>query len=385
MRQRLRRIVRKEFIQALRDPRMRSMLFLPPLIQLMIFGYAASLDVDNAKIAWMDQDHTPQSRDLLSEFEGSGRFIIAGMPNDERAMQRMMDRGQVDAVIRVLPGFARDVNRGRATSVQILLDGTNSNTASIVSGYAGQVIARYSGDVAQHQARDMMVGATEEAGGAVGQPIPSVASRSRVWFNPDLRSRNYFIPGVIVNIITLVTLSLTAMAIVREKEIGTMEQLMVTPIRPSELIIGKTLPFVAVGIWDMLLVMVAALLIFHVPFRGNFWVLFGSTLLFLLTTLGAGLFISTVSKTQTQAMMATSLFFQPFFMLSGFTFPIRNMPVLAQWMTFFNPVRYFMEIVRGVFLQGAGVESLWPQMGALAVFGVTILWLSVQRFHKQLE
>jgi ABC-2 type transport system permease protein len=219
----------------------------------------------------------------------------------------------------------------------------------------------------------------------VQQSVPQVTSRSRVWFNPDLRSRKYFIPGVIVNIITLVTLSLTAMAIVREKEIGTMEQLMVTPIRPMELIIGKTLPFVAVGIWDMLLVMTAALLIFHVPFRGSFWLLLGSTLLFLLTTLGAGLFISTVSKTQTQAMMATSLFFQPFFMLSGFTFPIRNMPQLAQWLTFLNPVRYFMEIVRGVFLQGAGIESLWRQMAALAVFGVTILWLSIQRFHKQLE
>jgi ABC-2 type transport system permease protein len=385
MRQRLRRIIRKEFLQAFRDPRMRAMLFMPPLIQLMIFGYAASLDVDNAKIAWMDQDRTPESRELLSEFQGSGRFIIAGMPTDERSMQMMMDRGQVDGVVRVLPGFARDVKRGRTTSVQVLLDGTNSNTASIVSGYASQAIARYSNEALQHQTHGMLVGATMEAGGPVGQPVPQVSSRTRVWFNPDLRSRNYFIPGVIVNIITLVTLSLTAMAIVREKEIGTMEQLMVTPIRPTELIIGKTLPFVAVGIWDMLLVMTAALLVFHVPFRGNFWLLFGSTLLFLLTTLGAGLFISTVSKTQTQAMMATSLFFQPFFMLSGFTFPIRNMPVLAQWLTYFNPVRYFMEIVRGVFLQGAGVESLWPQMVALAFFGVTILWLSVQRFHKQLE
>ena len=385
MRQRLRRIIRKEFLQAFRDPRMRAMLFMPPLIQLMIFGYAASLDVDNAKIAWMDQDRTPESRELLSEFQGSGRFIIAGMPTDERSMQMMMDRGQVDGVVRVLPGFARDVKRGRTTSVQVLLDGTNSNTASIVSGYASQAIARYSNEALQHQTHGMLVGATMEAGGPVGQPVPQVSSRTRVWFNPDLRSRNYFIPGVIVNIITLVTLSLSAMAIVREKEIGTMEQLMVTPIRPTELIIGKTLPFVAVGIWDMLLVMTAALLVFHVPFRGNFWLLFGSTLLFLLTTLGAGLFISTVSKTQTQAMMATSLFFQPFFMLSGFTFPIRNMPVLAQWLTYFNPVRYFMEIVRGVFLQGAGVESLWPQMVALAFFGVTILWLSVQRFHKQLE
>jgi ABC-2 type transport system permease protein len=385
MRQRLRCIVRKEFVQALRDPRMRSMLFIPPLIQLMIFGYAASLDVDNAKIAWMDQDRSPESRELLSEFEGSGRFVLAGMPESEAAMQRMMDRGQVDAVIRVLPGFARDVKRGRTTSVQVLLDGTNSNTASIVSGFASQTISRYSRVSMQHQQRAMLVAPTMESGGAVHMAAPQVTARSRVWFNPDLRSRNYFIPGVIVNIITLVTLSLTAMAIVREKEIGTMEQLMVTPIRPTELIIGKTLPFVVVGVWDMLLVMGAALVVFHVPFRGSFWLLFSTTLLFLLTTLGAGLFISTVSKTQTQAMMATGLFFQPFFMLSGFTFPIRNMPQMAQWLTIVNPVRYFMEIVRGVFLQGAGVAALWPQMVALAVFGVTILWLSVLRFHKQLE
>jgi ABC-2 type transport system permease protein len=383
--QRLRCMIRKEFIQALRDPRMRAMLVMPPLIQLMIFGYAASLDVDNAKIAWMDQDRTPESRDLLAEFEGSGRFILAGFPDNERAMQTMMDRGQVDAVIRVLPGFGRDVVRGRSTGVQVLLDGTNSNTAGIVSGFASQCIARYSSEVMQKQQRSKMISATESAGGAVAMSAPQVSSRTRVWFNPDLRSRNYFIPGVIVNIITLVTLSLTAMAIVREKEIGTMEQLMVTPIRPSELIIGKTLPFVLVGVWDMLLVMGAALLVFHVPFRGSFWLLFGTTLLFLLTSLGAGLFISTVCKTQQQAMMATSLFFQPFFMLSGFTFPIRNMPQLAQWLTWLNPVRYFMEIVRGVFLQGAGVEALWPQMVALAIFGVVILGLSVLRFHKQLE
>jgi len=376
-------MVRKEFIQALRDPRMRSMLFIPPLLQLLIFGYAVNLDVDSAKIAWMDQDHTPESRELLSQFEGSGRFVIAGYPSDERAMQQMMDRSQVDAVVRVLPGFGRDVVRGRPSSVQVLVDGTNSNTASIVSGFASQTIARFSNQMGERQRRAMMVAAAAE--GPVQVAAPSVEARTRVWFNPDLRSRNYFIPGVIVNIITLVTLSLTAMAIVREKEIGTMEQLMVTPIRPPELILGKTLPFVVVGLWDMLLVLAAALLLFHIPFNGSFWLLLGSAMLFLLTTLGAGLFISTVSQTQQQAMMATMIFFQPFFMLSGFTFPIRNMPQLAQWLTFVNPVRYFMEIVRGVFLQGSGVEALWPQMAALAVFGVTILWLSVQRFHKQLE
>src|SRR6266404_6021184 len=215
--------------------------------------------------------------------------------------------------------------------------------------------------------------------------MPQIVSRSRVWYNPDLKSRNYFIPGVVVNIITLVTLSLTAMAIVREKEIGTMEQLLVTPIRPVELILGKTLPFVLVGLWDLVLVVGAALLIFHVPFAGSFWLLLFAAFLFLLTSLGAGLFISTVSRTQQQAMLATFLFFQPFFMLSGFSFPIRNMPESVQWLTFLNPVRYFMDIVRGIFLRGSGIDTLWPELLALAVFGVAILWASVARFHRNLE
>src|SRR5579862_4400765 len=385
MRQRLRAMIRKEFVQALRDPRMRGMLLIPPLMQLLIFGYAVNLDVDTANIAWMDQDNTPQSRDLRAEFEGSGHFIVKATPGDERQMQALLDRGQVDGVVRVLPGFARDIARGQASSVQVLLDGTNSNTASLVSGYASQVIARYSQEAASTAQRSRMVGGTMTSGGAIGVPMPQVVSRSRVWYNPDLKSRNYFIPGVVVNIITLVTLSLTAMAIVREKEIGTMEQLMVTPIRPLELILGKTLPFVLVGYWDLVLVLGAALLLFHIPFRGSFWLLLGSACLFLLTTLGAGLFISTVSQTQQQAMMATMIFFQPFFMLSGFTFPIRNMPQIAQWLTFLNPVRFFMEIVRGVFLQGAGIAALWPQMVILAVFGVVILSMSVARFHKHLE
>jgi ABC-2 type transport system permease protein len=398
MRQRLRRIIGKEFNQAFRDPRMRGMLIFPPLIQLLIFGYAVNLDVDNAKIAWMDLDRTPESRQLLSEFQGTGRFVLTAMPDSDASMQSLMDRGQVDAVVRISPGFARDIERGRTTSVQVLVDGTNSNTASLVSGFASQTIGRFSAEVLQQQQRAGMVGATPVSNttappGRDENPPPDssrsappqVISKSRVWFNPDLRSRNYFIPGVIVNIITIVTLSLTAMAIVREKEIGTMEQLMVTPIRPIELILGKTLPFVLVGFWDMLLVMGAALLLFHIPFRGSFVLLLASTLLFLLTTLGAGLFISTVARTQQQAMMATGLFFQPFFMLSGFTFPIRNMPQIAQFLTYLNPVRFFMEIVRGVFLQGAGFQALWPQMTILAVFGVTILGLSISRFHKQLE
>ena len=385
MRQRLRAIIRKEFIQALRDPRMRSMLFIPPLMQLLIFGYAVNMDVETAKIAWMDQDQSPSSRALLGSFQGSGRFQVAATPSNERDMQSLLDHGQVEGVVRVLAGFGRDIERGRHTNVQVLLDGTNSNTASLISGYASQVVARFAIEATQSAQRGRMVGGTMASGGAVNVNTPRLSAQTRVWYNPELKSRNYFIPGVVVNIITLVTLSLTAMAIVREKEIGTMEQLMVTPIRPIELILGKTLPFVVVGYWDLVLVVSASLLIFKVPFNGSFLLLLFAAFVFLLTTLGAGLFISTISRTQQQAMMATTLFFQPFFMLSGFSFPIRNMPQAMQWLTYLNPVRYFMEIVRGVFLQGAGMSTLWPQIVTLGVFGIVILGASVQRFNKQME
>jgi ABC-2 type transport system permease protein len=381
MRQRIRTIIRKEFRQVFRDPRMRGLLFIPPLMQLLIFGYAANLDVNNARIAWMDEDHSPHSRELLSQFLGSGRFIIAATPSSEAEMQDAMDRGRVDGVVRVLPGFARDIERGRPTGVQVLLDGSNSNSASIVSAYAGQTIARYGAEVMEDRQRQKLVA----AGVPMHPAIPQVVTETRVWFNPELKSRNYFIPGVIVNIIMLTTLSLTTMAIVREKELGTMEQLMVTPIRPAELILGKTLPFVVIGFWDMLLVLAASLVIFHVPFAGSFWLLSLASLLFILTTLGAGLFISTISRTQQQANMATFLLFQPFMMLSGFTFPIRSMPAAVQWFTYFNPMRYFLEVVRGIFLKGSGFDTLWPNLAALAVFGVAILWMSIQRFHKNLE
>jgi ABC-2 type transport system permease protein len=381
MRQRIRTIIRKEFRQVFRDPRMRGLLFIPPLMQLLIFGYAANLDVNSARIAWMDEDHSPNSRELLSQFLGSGRFIIVASPSSEAEMQDAMDRGRVDGVVRVLPGFARDIERGRPTGVQVLLDGTNSNSASIISAYAGQTIARYAAEVMEDRQRQQLVA----AGVPMHPAVPEVVTETRVWFNPDLKSRNYFIPGVIVNIIMLTTLSLTTMAIVREKELGTMEQLMVTPIRPAELILGKTLPFMLIGFWDMILVLAASLVIFHVPFEGSFWLLTLASLLFILTTLGAGLFISTISRTQQQANMATFLLFQPFMMLSGFTFPIRSMPAAVQWFTYFNPMRYFLEIVRGIFLKGSGFDTLWPNLAALAVFGVAILWLSIQRFHKNLE
>jgi ABC-2 type transport system permease protein len=382
---RIREIMRKEFRQVVREPRMRVLLFLPPLIQLTLFGYAVNLDVERGRIAWMDRDRTPPSRELRAVLEGSPHFEIVAAPESDADVHRLLDRGRVQAVVRVLPGFARDLQRGQVTAVQILVDGTNSNTAAIVSGYLQEALSDYAARLLAEQQRRRLVAATRATGTPISRPLPVISLRSRVWFNPELKSRNYFVPGVVVNIIAIITLVLTAMAVVREKEIGTMEQLLVTPIRPVELILGKTLPFAVVGLIEVILVTTAALAIFHIPFRGSGLLLLGCSILFLFTTLGMGLFISTVSRTQQQAMMSSFFFFAPAFMLSGFAFPIRNMPEIVQYLTYLNPVRYFIEIVRGIFLKGTGITILWPQMVALGVFGALILTASVLRFHRRLD
>jgi ABC-2 type transport system permease protein len=378
-------IIRKEFYQTLKDPRMRALLIGPPLLQLILFGYAVNLDVEGARMAWMDMDRTPESRNLLESFRSSRYFRVIAIPGSDGEVRDLMDRGEAQIVIRVLPGYSRDVLRGNSASVQILVDGTNSNTASIVASYATQIVLAQAGRVfaARQSARGISLpGGTGGPGPSV---IPVLTAQSRIWFNPALRSRVYFVPGVIVNIIALVTIMLTSMSIVREKEIGTMEQMMVTPVRPIEVIVGKLLPFAIVGIFEVFLVIIAAILIFQVPVRGSILLLFGSTLLFLLSTLGVGLFISTISRTQQQAMMSSFFFFMPAMLLSDFSFPIRNMPPPVQYLTYLNPLRYFMRIVRDLFLKGVGVESLWPQLTALFLFGAAILSLSALRFHKNLD
>ncbi|HJT87324.1 MAG TPA: ABC transporter permease [Bryobacteraceae bacterium] len=376
-------ILRKEFLQSLREPRMRVLLFIPPMLQLIVFGFAVNLDVDHARLGWMDMDRTPLSRDLRDRFEGSGRFDVVVLPRNEAAVQQVLDSGRAQAVVRVLPDFERDVKRGRPTEVQVLIDGTNSNTASLVSSYAAAIIANFSSGVAGGQQSIKVL--ARNPGAAVNLAAPDLEARSRVWFNPDLYSRNYFVPGVVANIIMIVTMMLTSLAIVREKEIGTMEQLMVTPVRPLELMLGKTLPFAAVGLFDVFLVTTLALLIFHVPLRGNVLLLLLCSVLYLMTTLGAGLFLSTVSQTQQQAMIGNFFFVVPAFMLSGFAFPIRNMPAAVQYLTYLDPVRYFIEIVRGIFLKGAGTAVLWPDMLCLAVYGTAVLGLSAWRFRKKLD
>lgn len=383
---RIRQIVVKEFRQTLREPRMRFFLIIPPVIQLILFGYAVNLDVEHAAAAFVDGDRTPASRSLLAEFQGSPYFQILPAP-DGAAAQDLLDRGRVTAIIGVLPGFQREIERGETAPVQVLVDGTNSNTANVVSSYAQRVVGNFSAAYLQNRVRALQMKVVAASGIDVPRSasLPQVNPEFRVWFNEDLRSRNYFVPGILVNIITIVTLMLTALSIVREKEIGTMEQLMVTPIRPIELMLGKTLPFALIGLVQITLVTTVALLVFRVPLRGSVPLLAATAVLFLLNTLGAGLLISTVSETQQQAIMGSFLFFTPAFMLSGFAFPIANMPPAVQYLTFLNPLRYFITIVRGLFLKGVGIEVLWPQAVALAAFGVVIVGVSALRFRKRLD
>jgi ABC-2 type transport system permease protein len=383
MRERILAIITKELSQMFRNRRTRLFLFIPPMFQLIIFGYAVNLDVDNLRMGWMDMDQTPQSHDLLASFQGSGRFLLTALPQNERDIQNILDRGDAQVIVRVLPGFGRDILLGRPTSAQILVDGTNSNTASLASAYTSQLVGSYSAKLAPAQMQSRMMA---RAGmGNMSLNAPKISDSARVWFNPDLKSRNYFVPGVICNLIMVVTVMLTAMAIVREKEIGTMEQLMVTPIRPMELMIGKMLPAALVGMMDLVLMTTAALLIFGIPFRGNPLVLVLSAALFLLTSLGMGLFISTIASTQQQAIMSSSLIAIPTFMLSGFAYPIRNMPIAVQYFTYLNPLRYLIEIVRGIFLKGTGISVLWPQMLTLLVYGMIVMGLSATSFRKKLD
>lgn len=372
--ERIYHILVKEFIQIFRDPRMKAIIFIMPMIQVMVFGYAVSTDVTNIPTAVYDLDNTQASRDLIREFTTSNYFRVKKYIFHDKEQKRLIDESRVNAVLRINRGFARDLNAHRSAQIQLIVDGTDSNTAAVILSYSNRIIEKYSARILDDRAR-VILKKTE---------FPRVNLRSRSWFNENLESRNFYVPGVIALIVMLITLLLTSMAIVREKEIGTMEQLIVSPIKSYELILGKLTPFAIIGLVNVLLVTAVGVLWFKVPIHGNLFLLFVSSSLYLFTCLGVGLFISTVAGTQQEAMMTTFFFYFPAVLLSGFMFPIANMPKLIQWVTFLNPLRYFLVILRGLFLKGTGFEILWPQMLALLLMGVGILTLSSMRFQKRL-
>lgn len=371
--ERLRSMLIKEFLQVLRDPKMRGVIFVMPLLQVMVFGYAVTTDVRNVPVAVLDFDQSVASRELLSRFSASGYFRFVSQTRNVNDATHLLDKESVGAILRIDQGFGEDLRAGRTAKLQVIADGTDSNTAGIVLGYAGRIAGDFSEKV-------FLTRFSRLRGEG---PLPGkVELTSRAWFNENLESRNFYVPGVIAIIVMLITLMLTSMAIVREKEIGTIEQLLVSPITPAEFILGKTLPFALIGYADVLLVTALGVFWFEVPIRGSLPLLLVATTFYLMTTLGIGLFISTVSRTQQQAMMSVFFFYFPAVLLSGFMFPIANMPPLVRYLTYANPLRYFLVILRGIFLKGAGTATLWPPMAALLAMGLLTLLITTRRFRK---
>jgi ABC-2 type transport system permease protein len=366
----------KELIQALRDKRMRITLIIPPIFQLIVFGYAANLDVKHVRTAVRDLDQSVDSRDLIGRFGSSRYFDIVAFPQTPEAVKDLIDRGQVLLSMEIPSDFSKKLKKGDTATVQIVVDGTDSNAALLALGYAGQILSTYSTAV--------LVKRLNQAG-AVGFEEAGVAIESRAWFNPNLESRLFYVPAVIALVAFLIPIILTAQAVVREREIGTLEQIMVTPIRSWELVVGKTAPFAMLGVLDMIGIALIGVFWFGVPLNGNPLVLFLGAVLFLISSVSVGLFISTISSTQQQAQIATFFFTLPAVNLSGFAFPIESMPEWVQILTYANPLRYFLVVIRGVFLKGIGLDVLWPQMVALALLGGTMILLSSLRFRKRLK
>jgi len=367
-------ILKKEFKQIFRDPRMKTTIFLGPVIQLIIFGYAATTDITYVPTAIYDLDNTIESRELVREFTYSKYFVVQNYITTDQEQRELIDKAKVNVVIRLDRGFSRDLFAGKDAQIQMIVDGSDSNTAGVILSYANTIIQNYSYNVLKNQAAIYLQ----------QQNFPSVGLRDRAWFNENLISRNFYLPGVIASIVTIMSLLLSSMAIVREKEIGTMEQLIVSPIKPFELILGKLAPFAVIALIQVIMITSVGVFWFHLPIRGSLVFLFICTLVYLLTSLGFGLLISTVSATQQEAMMSVFLFYFPALLLSGFAYPIANMPQIIQYLTVLNPLKYFLIILRGLFLKGAGIEILWPQLAALLVMGVCVITISSLRFQKRL-
>lgn len=356
----------KELIQLSRDKRMYPILIIAPVIQLILLGYAATFDIENLPLAVNDKSRSSLSREYLDKFKSSSCFKIRMQASDEKVEEEIMS-GRAKLGLNIPPDFQRKIKRMQTTYTQLIIDGSDSNTGVIAANYARIISQKFSLDLLKDKKNN----------------IP-VDFRLRVWYNPELKSRNFMVPAVIVMILLITTMMLSGMSMVKEKETGTMESLIVTPIKPLELIIGKLIPFISIAYFNLTLVVLVGIYWFGVPFKGSFLLLFLLSGIFLLTTLGLGLFISTISQNQQQAMMTAFFLMLPLSILSGFMFPISSMPVAVQYLTYLNPLRYFLVIIRGIFLKANGIDILWSQALALFVLGFTIITLSSRRFRKKL-
>jgi len=370
-------MLKKEFIQTFRDPRTRFVLFAPPVIQMLVFGYAATLEVNHVQFSVLDRDNTQESREFVSHLSASRYFDLQHYVTRKEELRDAIDRGDILLGVEIDSGFAQDLRGGKGARVQVIVDSTNSNTALVGMGYVTQIGAKF--------AQDYQMDHLARTNPQLLEVVPSVELVERPWFNEGFESRWFFVPGVIGNLMLVMILNLTAFAVVREREIGTLEQVMVTPIRRWEFILGKTLPFFLIGVFDAALISLVGTFWFGVPFRGSVLVLTWATMIFLLSSLGVGLFISTISSNQQQAMVSAFFFIMPATTLSGFGTPISSMPPWFQKLTYLDPLRYYMIVLRSVYLKGVGFDVLWPQFVGMAVFAVALLSVSILRFHKSLE
>jgi ABC-2 type transport system permease protein len=375
-------LIWKELIELRGDPRLFGVVVLAPIIQLFLLGYAATTDVRNVPVVVADADRSAASRDLVERFNASPNFSVIAVVGGLNEIDPYLERGLAWMALAIPPSYGESLGAGRPQTLQVIADGSDANSSNVALGYATNLIAGYAQELIVGRAGSMLGAGSMLSAGSM--PARGIDARVRVWFNPRLESHDFMIPGVLALLLLVVTTNLSSMGIVREKELGTLEQLNVTPLRRWQLIVGKLLPYALIGMIDAFLVIAVAVLWFQIPLRGSVWLLLALTLIYLLTTLGLGLFVSTVSSTQQQAMMTTTFFFlTPMIYLSGFVFPIENMPPVIQFVTYFIPLRYFLVIVRSIFLKGVGLETLWPQVAALTVWGVAILSLAIARSTKR--
>lgn len=372
---RLRAVARKESLHIRRDPRSLGLAVGIPMLMLMMFGYALTLDVDRVPFAVWDQSHTPESREFIARFTATRYFSFQGAVTRYADLEHAIDTRTAALGLVVPSDFASRLNAGRSAGVQALIDGSDANTAGIILGYTQGIATGFNQHLLVKQA-ERLVGTA---------PKPPLDLRIRVWFNADLASRNYIVPGIMAVIMGLIAALLTSLTIAREWERGTMEQLISTPVKPSELILGKLLPYAAIGLVNMVIAVLMAVYLFHVPLRGSVPLLFGVGTLFVVGTLGQGILISALARQQLLAsQLAMISTFLPAFLLSGFAFAIANMPVPVQVITFIVPARYFVALVKGIFLRGVGVSVLWPDILFLATFAVVVLSLAIRRTRKTL-
>ncbi|WP_300458216.1 ABC transporter permease [Desulfobacula sp.] len=372
---RLKQMLIKEFLQMLRDPRMRMIIFGMPVVQMVIMAFALTTDVTHIRTALLDMDKTASSRELINDFTAGGYFQIWHMAGSQKEMADLLDHAVVRAVIHIPSGFEQTLARGSTARVQVLTDGTDSNTTAIVQGYAGHIIQAYSNRKLMHQVQQQ---------GMTLQP-DLVDTQSRAWFNANQESRYYFVPSLIAVMLFIFSLLLTSIGIVKEKEIGTIEQVMVTPIRKIEFILGKTIPYMITSYISMTIMLCVAFVVFDIHVKGNILLLYGLSGLYLFGNMGIALMISASAATQQQAMLTSFLILMPCVMLSGFMFPIKNMPDLVQYATFLNPMRWYLEILRGIVMKGVGVKVLWPAIAGQAALAAAFITLAWARFSKTLS